>query len=74
MTCREIKFDGANEPERCKCRPAVLRAYGGLLAAGQPECVALEAAKVVYSHHHPEDSQEDAGLTVERWICAGKFH
>jgi hypothetical protein len=36
--------------------------------------VALEAAKIVYAHHHPDDSREDVSLTVERWICAGKFH
>ena len=76
MTCREITFDAANDEERCKCRGAVLRAYKGLTAAGEPEICALQAAKIVYRHHHPEDCKDDAALTVERWVSAetGRFH
>ena len=74
MSCREIKFDGANDPGRCKCQNAVKKTYAGLLKAGQPEAYALDAAKIVYRHHHPEDSKEDAGLTVERWVYQEHFH
>ena len=78
MSCNEnhieIHFDGANDPERCKCRSAVLRAYKLLLQAGQPSQYALEAAKIVYAHHHPKDSKFDRALTVERWVNAGHFH
>ncbi|MBP7722566.1 MAG: hypothetical protein KA155_08525 [Alphaproteobacteria bacterium] len=74
MSCNEtkkgkIEFDGD-----CKCQNAVMRAYKGLLTAGTPESRALEAAKIVYSHHHPEDPADIAALTVERWVNAGHFH
>ncbi|MCB1783080.1 MAG: hypothetical protein KDI13_03725 [Alphaproteobacteria bacterium] len=74
MSCDDLKFDGAFDPGRCKCQGAVLRAYSGLIEAGQPECNALEAALIVYRHHHPEDSKADASLIVERWVHAGHFH
>ncbi|MGB4057339.1 MAG: hypothetical protein WBK77_04570 [Alphaproteobacteria bacterium] len=53
---------------------AVMRAYTTLLSAGTPESRALEAAKIVYSHHHPEDSKDMAALTVERWVYAAHIH
>lgn len=74
MSCQHIHFDGARDPERCKCQRAVLNAYGTLVAAGRPHQVALEAAGIVYRFHHPEDSKMDASLTVERWIHAEHFH
>lgn len=74
MSCSDIKFDAAKDPHRCKCQAAVKKTYEGLLNAGQPATVALEAAKIVYHHHHPEDSKDLAGLTVERWIYEGRFH
>lgn len=74
MSCVEIKFDGADDEVRCKCQAAVMRTYLSLLNAGQPESNALDAAKIVYRHHHPEDTKIDAALTVERWVYAGQFH
>tara|TARA_B100001989_G_scaffold247920_2_gene220797 strand:- start:2223 stop:2447 length:225 start_codon:yes stop_codon:yes gene_type:complete len=74
MSCNVKVEDNAKDPVRCKCQGAVLRSYKGLIEAGQPEVNALEAAKIVYRHHHPEDSKECAGLIVERWVYAEKFH
>lgn len=74
MSCKEIVFDRATDPVRCKCHGAVLRVYNGLVEAGRPECNAMEAAMIVYRHHHPEDSKSDASLIVERWVNAGHFH
>lgn len=74
MSCKEVTFDGARDPHRCKCQGAVLRAYEGLVGAGEPESNALEAATIVYRYHHPEDSVANAVLTVERWVYAGNFH
>lgn len=73
MACRTITFDGANDPERCKCKGAVLRAYGSLVKE-QPVYRAMDAARRVYRHHHPEDSTENAALTVERWVNEEHFH
>lgn len=73
--CQEpVDFDAAKDEFRCQCRPAVLNAYCGLKAAGQPERVALEAAQRVYRFHHPEDAKDAAALTVERWVNAGSMH
>ncbi len=55
---------GRVTPERCKCQRAVLKAYAGLVKAGRPHQVALDAANTVYRFHHPEDSKMDAGLTL----------
>jgi hypothetical protein len=76
MTCSDPVFDAANDPVRCKCRAAVLRAYAALIEAGRPASTALEAAKIVYAHHHPDDKKQDRALTVERWVCAsrGQYH
>lgn len=76
MCCDETHagIDAAFDPVRCKCRAAVLRAYGELTRAGQPAKIALFAAKAVYRYHHPEDMPHVAGLTVERWVNAGQFH
>lgn len=42
----------------------------------EPHKVAIEAARRVYQHHHPEDGKGCAALIVERWVCeaAGTFH
>lgn len=74
MSCADDIFDGAKDPVRCKCQGAVVRTYRGLMEAGQPEQVALAAAKIVYRYHHPEDSKSDGALIVERWIFAEHFH
>lgn len=74
MSCETVIFDAANDPERCKCKSAVLRAYTLLLSSGTPEAHALDAARTVYRYHHPEDGLQDASLTVERWVYQQKFH
>jgi len=63
-----------NSPS-CKCRMAVLKAYHELREHhAQPACFALEAACIVYHHHHPEDPSDVALLKVESWINAGHLH
>ncbi|MGB4106841.1 MAG: hypothetical protein WBK55_03495 [Alphaproteobacteria bacterium] len=74
MSCNETKKGKAEFNGDCKCQNAVMRAYKGLLSAGTPETRALEAAKIVYSYHHPEDAADIAALTVERWVYAEHFH
>ncbi len=75
MPCKiPIQSGVKNAKYDCKCHGAVMRAYSGLLNAGEPEATALEAAKIVYGFHHPEDSKEDQALTVERWINEEKLH
>ena len=59
----------------CKCRAAVLKAYNELRIEHElPEAFALEAAYIVYKHHHPEDEMELARLKVESWVHAGHLH
>jgi hypothetical protein len=74
MSCNETKKGRVQFDGDCKCQNAVLSAYKNLLSAGMPEPRALEAAKIVYGHHHPEDPADQAGLTVERWINAEHLH
>lgn len=74
MSCNETRTGAVKFDADCKCQSAVLRAYKSLLSAGTPESRALEAAKIVYSHHHPEDPADVAALTVERWVYAEHFH
>jgi len=72
MSCKHIIFDGANDPECCKCQGAVMRTYKGMSHEG--EKTAMGAALRVYRFHHPEDKQADASLTVERWVHAEYLH
>ena len=71
---RTIEFDGANNTERCICKPHVLNAYEGMLATGAGQRRALDAAYRVYRNYHPDDSKEDSRLTVERWVLAKSVH
>ncbi len=77
MACKTITFDAKNDPasdpERCRCKGAVLRAYGELIK-DQPAYRAMDAARRIYRHHHPEDSPENAALTVERWVHEERLH
>jgi hypothetical protein len=66
-------FDPANDEINCDCRNAVECAYQGLLKAGEPETIAMQAAKRVYRFHHPEDSIHDTDIIVERWVT-GAIH
>ena len=74
MSCNIPICEGVKKASDCKCYGAVMRAYGSLIKAGQPERTALEAAQIIYSYHHPEDSKHDAHLTVESWVHAGHAH
>jgi len=70
FSCREIEFDGANNPVRCKCKGAAINAYRGMKTSGAAESEAVDAAYRIYRYHHPKDTREDSLLTVERWIYA----
>lgn len=65
-----------NNGASCACHRAVLRAYKSLVKTGHPEICALQVAKIVYHHHHPEVEQAYAALTVERWVSGamGQVH
>ena len=74
MSCNLPIQNGIKEPADCKCYGAVMSAYGGLIKAGNPPSVALEAAQIVYGYHHPEDTTANQFLTVERWINESHLH
>ncbi len=75
MPCKIPVQNGVKDASvDCKCHGAVMRAYDSLVEAGESEVIALEAAKIVYGYHHPEDSKADQALTVERWINEKKLH
>jgi hypothetical protein len=62
-------LDPANADINCECRSAVERVYKTLVSTGQPEIIALDAAKRVYKHHHPEDTRDIRDIVVERWVA-----
>ncbi len=68
MSCNIPVQKNVRKPADCKCYGAVLRTYKAM--GDEPPHVAMEAAQRVYRHHHPEDSKEDAFLTVQRWVTA----
>lgn len=74
MSCKQTKTGAIAFDDDCKCQKAVMTAYKSMLISGTPESTAMEAAKKVYAHHHPEDPKDIAALTVERWVHAGHFH
>ncbi len=74
MCCNLPVQAGVKKAADCKCYGAVMNAYGALIRAGQPSSVALEAAKIVYAYHHPEDAPFDAALTVESWVHENRVH
>tara|TARA_X000001036_G_scaffold112663_1_gene105538 strand:- start:7565 stop:7723 length:159 start_codon:yes stop_codon:yes gene_type:complete len=49
-----------------------MRAYQTMSNDNIPETVAQEVALRVYRHHHPDDSPDNAALTVQSWISAGE--
>jgi hypothetical protein len=49
-----------------------MRTYKAM--SDEPHHVALQAAQRVYRHHHPEDSPDEANLTVERWVADQRVH
>ena len=74
MSCNIPVQEGVKQAADCKCYGAVMRAYVGLSESGVPHSFALEAARIVYDYHHPEDSKADQFLTVERWINEERIH
>ncbi len=74
MSCNLPIQTGVKEPEDCKCHGAVMRTYSNLIKAGRPDTIALEAAKIVYGYHHPEDTKANQALTVERWVNEENLH
>jgi hypothetical protein len=58
----------------CVCRAAVIRAYGGMMAAGLPDSKALDAAVRVYRYHHPDEPVDRARDLVETWVFTGPLH
>lgn len=74
MTCNIPEQEGIKKASDCKCYDAVMRAYKGLIEAGQPETIALDAAQIVYGYHHPEDTLHQRCLTVESWVHASNLH
>jgi hypothetical protein len=62
-------LDPANDAIMCDCRNAVERAYHTLMKTGHDEKMAMEAAKRVYQHHHPEDDRNTRDIIVERWVA-----
>ncbi|MCB9984054.1 MAG: hypothetical protein H6861_10390 [Rhodospirillales bacterium] len=73
MPCNIPVQNGVRNPADCKCYGAVMRTYNTMVK-DEPHHIAMEAAQRVYRFHHPEDSKEDAQLTVERWISAECLH
>lgn len=71
---RIIEQDFANDAQKCVCKPAVFNAYSSLKPHGHKR--AMHAAMKIYQFHHPDDSTEDAQITVERWVIAqsGEIH
>jgi hypothetical protein len=74
MTCNIPVQNNVKTPDDCKCYKAVMRTYQEMVDAGEPEVIALEAAKIVYGYHHPEDSALGKALTVERWTSEERLH
>lgn len=74
MSCNLPIERGVKSPADCKCYHAVMRTYVSLIDAGQPQRVALDAARIVYGYHHPEDSYKNQRLTVERWTHQENLH
>ena len=68
-----FEFECVLESERlrdegCGCYAIVRRAYDGMTAAGYDRPTALDAARRVLTHHHPEKSLREAQLIVEHWF------
>ncbi len=70
----EITCPGADVLSDCRCRPAVERAFSGMLLKGCSESDALEVAERVYRYHHPELPVAQAREVVQIWVYRGQFH
>ena len=74
MSCNIEVEKNIKRADDCKCHGAVMRAYDGIMKSGQPQQVALDAARIVYGYHHPEISFRDQKLTVEHWVHENHKH
>ena len=74
MSCNIPIQEGVRSASDCTCYNAVMKAYGGMISAGQPSEIALDVATTVYGYHHPEDTPIAQALTVERWINEERLH
>ena len=59
---------------QCRCRPAVERAFRGMIDCGTAEASALEVACRVYHFHHPEVPAPQARDVVQIWVYRGALH
>ena len=66
--------DAAELIGNCRCRPAVERAFAGMLAHGTSESDALDVAFRVYRFHHPEVPARQARDVVQVWVYRGCLH
>ena len=57
----------------CRCRAAVMRAFGGMTQSGAEYDSALGVALRVLQHHHPQIGAGAREL-VERWVSADSVH
>lgn len=73
-TGREITCPGADVLSDCRCRPAVERAFSGMLLKGRSESDALEVAERVYRYHHPELPPPQVREVVQIWVYRGQLH
>ena len=66
-------FQDIAEPP-CKCRRAVMNGYYGMKQSGAAESEAMDAARRIYSYHHPEADISLSRLTIEGWIYGPHAH
>lgn len=67
VDCVSAVFDKAEEPDRCRCKGIVLKAYAALREDGMSDREAIRAATRVLRYHHPSPSVE-AKTVVECWV------
>ena len=58
----------------CRCRPAVRRAFSGMLTSGAGERTAMDVACRVYRYHHPDVPVFQVRDIVQVWVYQGAFH
>ena len=58
----------------CRCRPAVRRAFSGMMTSGAGERTAMDVGCRVYRYHHPEVPPIQARDIVQVWVYQGAFH
>ncbi|MCR9255247.1 MAG: hypothetical protein NXI16_04045 [Alphaproteobacteria bacterium] len=69
MTDKRILLrDIANCGNSAACHQAVTRAYSTLRDSGATDEVAFNAAKTIYSWHHPEVPKELVPYVISDWL------